>query len=371
VTDRKDADRTRLSDDDYQEAVRRYKKMRVNGHERQRYHALILVPQGYSYREVGRILLVDEETIRRWVEQYQERGLGGRRNPPHGGGEHGQRELSGEQVEKSQRILRVEARAGTQVGSGWTTKAVRQLSVERFGVTDRKSGMRKLFAHLGWSSQGGRKLYIRRDPVAQARYEVETQQVLAKYARNGQPVVPLAGDQSKVDLEGRLSRRWSPIGQQPVVADGARSKRAEKLYGAVHVGTGAEGAPFVIDGQDRDATIRWYELLLAECPQGQLLLWPDQAPPHTSDEVEEGLEMPPRIEGIAFPKYTPAENPKEGTWKDLKEAVSHPHWHETIADLRTAIAQYYQAGKTYVVTFLQKFGYRWVEGIIEPLPQTG
>ena len=71
-----------LSDDDYQEAVRRYKNMRMNGHERQRYHALILVHQGYSYREVGRILLVDEETIRRWVDQYQERGLSGLQNDP-------------------------------------------------------------------------------------------------------------------------------------------------------------------------------------------------------------------------------------------------------------------------------------------------
>ena len=92
--------------------------------------------------------------------------------------------------------------------------------------------------------------------------------MLAKYARNGQPVVPLAGDQSKVYLEGTLSRRWSPIGQQPVVADGARQKRAENLYGAVHLGTGAEVAPFAIDWQDSDATIRWYELLLAECPHG-------------------------------------------------------------------------------------------------------
>ena len=42
-----------LSETDYQAAVRRYKNMRVKGHERQRYHALILVHQGYSYREVG------------------------------------------------------------------------------------------------------------------------------------------------------------------------------------------------------------------------------------------------------------------------------------------------------------------------------
>jgi hypothetical protein len=73
---------------------------------------------------------------------------------------------------------------------------------------------------------------------------------------------------------------------------------------------------------------------------------------------------------IAFPKYTPEENPKEGTWKELKEAVSPHHWHETIGDLRTAIDRYYQAGKTPVVNFLQKVGSRWVDGLIEPLPQT-
>ena len=161
---------------------------------------------------------------------------------------------------------------------GGRTKAVRQLLTERFGVTYSKSGVRKLFAHMGWSYQRGRKLYMRRDPLDQARYEGETQAVLAKYARNGQTVVPLASDQSKVYLEGTLGRRWSPIGQQPVVADGARQKRAENLYGAVHLGTGAEVAPFAIDWQDSDATIRWYELLLDECPQGQLLLWQDQAP---------------------------------------------------------------------------------------------
>ena len=98
--------------------------------------------------------------------------------------------------------------AGTQVGSGWTNKAVRHLLGERFGVTYGKSGVRKLFAHLGWSYQRGRKLYIRRDPLDQERYEEETYAVLAKYARNGQKVVPLASDQSKVYLEGTLSRRW-------------------------------------------------------------------------------------------------------------------------------------------------------------------
>jgi transposase len=359
-----------LNEADYQDAVRHYKNMKGNGHERQRYHALILVHQGYRHREVAEILLVDEDTVGRWVRQYQEQGLGGLKNDGQWGGEHGQREVGPTEGEELKRVLSTEAMVGTRVGSGWTSKAVRQLLTARFGVTYSKSGVRKLFAHLGWSYQRGRTLYIRRDPVDQERYEQETQAVLAKYARNGQKVVPLASDQSKVYLEGTLGRRWNPIGQQPVVADGARQKRAENLYGAVHLGTGAEVAPLAIDWQDSDATIRWYELLLAECPQGQLLLWQDQAPHHTSEEVEEWVATQPRIKVITFPKYTPEENPKEATWKDLKEEVSPHHWHDTLADLRTAIDDYYQAGKKHVVTFLQKFGYRWRQGVIEPLPQT-
>lgn len=358
-----------LSEVDYQEAVRRYKNMQVNGHERPRYHALILGHQGYSYREVGQILLLDEDTIGRWVRQYQEGGLCGLTNDGQWGGEHGQRELGPAEVEALKRRLREEARPGTKVGSGWTNKAVRQLVEERFGVTYSKSGMRKLFAHLGWSYQRGRKLYIRRDPVDQARYEVDTEAGLAKYARTGKPVVPLASAQSKVYWEGTIGRRWNPIGQQPMIADGARQKRAENWYGAVHLGTGAEVAPFAIDWQDSDATIRWDELLLEECPHGQSLLWQDQAPHHTSDEGEEWLTAQPRIEVIAFPKYTPEENPKEATWKDLKEEVSHHHWHERMADLRTAIDTSYQAGKKHVVNFLQKFGYHWRNGVIEPIPQ--
>ena len=72
----------------------------------------------------------------------------------------------------------------------------------------------------------------------------------------------------------------------------------------------------------------------------------------------------------ACPKYTPEENPKEATWKDRKEEVSHPPWHETRAELRPPIEGYSQAGKRPGVTFLQKFGYRWRNGVIEPLPQT-
>ena len=138
-----------LSSLDYQEAVRRYKNMKLGGHERQRCHALILVQQKYSYREIAAILLVDDGTISRWVQQYETDGLPGLQNDRNWGGIHGQSALSAEQVAELQQLLRATAMPGTAVGSGWTNKAVRTQVAEKFQVTYRKSAMRKLFARLG------------------------------------------------------------------------------------------------------------------------------------------------------------------------------------------------------------------------------
>lgn len=351
-----------LSEEDYRQACRRYKDRRTKLAERQRYHALILVTQGYSYREVGRILLVDEESVSQWATLYQDEGLDGLKNHPGWGGEHGQRFLNVEQLEELTHRLSSEAMAGTSVGSGWSAKAIRKLIREGYAVSYSKSGVRKLLCEMGWSYQRGRKLYIRRTLEEQARFVLETEEVLAKYAESATQVVPLAGDQSKVYLEATLARRWNPVGQQPLVADGARSKQAENIYGALHLGTGEESSTFCIDWQDSDATIGWFEMMLEEHPEGQILLWIDGASHHTSDEVEEWLEAHRRIHVIHFPAYTPEENPKEATWKRMKEEVSHHCWHETMADLRKAVNDYYQTTKQHTVNFLEKFGYGWSDG---------
>src|SRR5690349_11007797 len=125
--------------------------MKVDGHERQRCHALILLQQGYSYREIGAILLVDDRTISRWVQEYERQGLAGLQNDPNWGGAHRQGSLNEGQVTELKQLLRERAMPGTARGSGWTNKAVRQLVWEHFQVQYSQSGMRKLFARLGWS----------------------------------------------------------------------------------------------------------------------------------------------------------------------------------------------------------------------------
>ena len=296
-------------------------------------------------------------------------GLGWLKNNPLWGGEHGQRRLNQQDLARLSTLLDSEAQPGTEVGSGWTLKAIRQLIQERFSTCYSSRGVRKLLRGIGWSYQRGRKLYIRRSEVEQARFELETLEILEEFAQSGQVVTPLAGDQSKIYLEGTIARRWNPKGQQPVIADGARSKQAENIYGALHLGTGEDVATFCIDWQDSDATIAWLEMIVESFRRGQIILWIDSAGHHTSDEVEQWLEQHPRLRVIHFPAYQPEANPKEGTWKRLKEEVSHHCWHASMTELKKSVDGFYQTARKHTVNFLERFGYVWKNGRIHPLPQ--
>lgn len=244
-----------LTHDDFLQATKRFKDKKRNPHERQRCHALLLITKGYNYSQIADILFLDEETIRQWVQNYQDKGLDGLKNNPLWGGEHGQRLLNGQDLARLSTLLESEAQPGTEVGSGWVLKSIRQLIKERFNLTYSSRGARKLLRVMGWSYQRGRKLYTRRSEVERARFEFETREILEEFAGSGERVTPLAGDQTKVYLEGTIARRWNPVGKQPLIADGARSKQAENIYGALHLGTGEDVATFCIDWQDSQATI--------------------------------------------------------------------------------------------------------------------
>jgi len=358
-----------LSKQDRLEAMRRFKHKKTKSHERLRYHALLLITDGYSFQQIASLLFVDAESVSRWVGIYQLHGLDGLKNNPHWGGEHGQRLLNTQQLFRLGTLLDEEAMPGTEVGSGWTLRAVINLVQERFSVSYSHSGMRKILRCMNFSLQRGRPFYNRRTGEDQARFECETREVLEEFARTGKRLIPLAGDQTRVYLEGTVAKRWSRRGHQPRVADAARQKHAENIYGAVHLGTGREVAPFSIDFQDSDATIRWMEMVLDECPYGKIVVWLDSAPHLVNEEVEQWLELQRRIRVIRFPRYTPEENPKEATWKALKQEASAHRWHPTKQSLSEAIDNFYQSVKQHTVNFLQRFGYTWKKGRIQPLPQ--
>lgn len=357
-----------LTKEDRLEAMRRFKDRKTKASERIRYHAMLLVTDGYTNEKIAEVLYVDAGSVARWISDYRARGLEGLKNNPLWGGEHGQRWLSDQQRVQLGTILDTEAMPGTEVGGGWTLRGVIAIVEERFGRRYSERGMRKVLRQIGFSSQRGRALYIKRTDDDHDRFVFETVEKLEELAQSGQRVDPVAGDQTRAYLEGTVGKRWSRVASQPRIADLSRTKFAENIYGAVHVGTGEEVAPFSIDFQDAGATVVWLEMLLEAIPRGTILLWLDSAPHLTDPEVEEWIERHPRVVVIRFPKYEPEENPKEATWKTLKQDVSVHRFHPTKQSLSDAIDAFYQSARRHTVRFLEQFGYFWDKGRIHRLP---
>ena len=229
--------------------------------------------------------------------------------------------------------------------------------------------MRKVLASLGWSYQKGRSQYAPPDPVEMARFQQQTQEILAALVAAGVPVHPVAADEAKLYRESTVGYRWNPRGEQPIAPQGGRRKQSICLYGTVHLGTGAE---FTIqtDWMDSDWTIAFLAALEKEYPDGLLLLFWDGAPHHPSAAVEAYLEAHPWIVVIPFPPYRPDLNPKENTWHVMREDVTHHRWYQSLARLIQSVCAYYRKGTQRVVNFLETFGFRWVDRFIQPLPQT-
>ncbi|MGA9768194.1 MAG: winged helix-turn-helix domain-containing protein [Blastocatellia bacterium] len=218
-----------LSKQDRLEAMRRFKHKKTKSHERLRYHALLLVTDDYSFQQIADLLFVDPESISRWIQIYQRDGLDGLKNNPLWGGERGQRWLNNEQLTQLGTLLDQEGMPGTEVGTGWTVRAIINLVQERFSISYSQRGMRKILRTLNFSSQRGRPFYNRRTPADQQRFEKETLEVLEEFADSGKRLIPLAGDQTRVYLEGTVGKRWSRRGHQPKVPSASRRKYAENI----------------------------------------------------------------------------------------------------------------------------------------------
>jgi len=207
---------------------------------------------------------------------------------------------------------------GTQVGSGWTNKAVRQLITERFGANVQQEwGAQALLPIWAGVISGGAKLYIRRDPVDPGALRVgdagSARQIRAQWAAGG-----ALSQRSEQSVFGRNpgGGRWNPIGQQPGGGQtGARQKAGrESLLGRCIWARGAESRALChrLAGQRRhDPVVR---AALGGVPaKARFSSGRIKRPITPVQRWKSGWRRSPRIEVIAFPKYTPEENPKEAT----------------------------------------------------------
>ena len=133
-----------------------------------RLHAVLLVAQGMSCPEVGRLLGDAPRTVEYWVHRFEELGLSGlvdvdRPGRPPRLGDEQFRELEG--------ILR---RSPLDVGMGtnlWDGKTLSEFIQTRYGISLGARQCQRLFRQLGFRMRKPRPVIARADPEIQEEHK--------------------------------------------------------------------------------------------------------------------------------------------------------------------------------------------------------
>jgi transposase len=149
-------------------ALRRLARRERDGRVSSRLIALANVLDGMSRQAAARAAGMDRQTLRDWVIRFNTEGVDGLRDQPRSG--RRPRMSEGQQAALKAIVLRGPDPERDGV-STWRIIDLCQIAAERFGVTYREGGMRRLVKTLDLSWQKIRPRHPKADEAAQERFK--------------------------------------------------------------------------------------------------------------------------------------------------------------------------------------------------------
>jgi transposase len=147
-----------------QDEIRRSEESRYD----HRLHGVLLVAQGMTCPEVGRLLGDAPRTVEYWVRRFEEKGLAGLVEGERSGRP---RRLSDKQLEEINSALRQTPKSVGITSVLWDGKGLAAFIKKRYGVTLGVRQCQYIFKSLGFRRRKPRPLIARADPEIQESYK--------------------------------------------------------------------------------------------------------------------------------------------------------------------------------------------------------
>lgn len=148
-----------------QDEIRRSDQARYD----HRLHGVLLVAQGVTCPEVGRVLGDSPRSVEYWVHRFETKGFAGLAEGERPGRP---RRLSQSQVAQVERALRqTPAQAGVAGAGLWDGKTLSAFLQQKLGVSLQVRQCQRLFRRLGFRLRKPRPLIAHADPAEQAAYK--------------------------------------------------------------------------------------------------------------------------------------------------------------------------------------------------------
>jgi transposase len=307
--------------------------------ELRRLQAVRLYGTSMSIKTVSQVVQASERTVRRWVERYQQAGIGGLRERRAGGNN---RKLTAEQRHELRTKLEQYRPVDLHVSEGqyWTVSDLRVVVGAWYGVVYKDTSRYHALLHeSGFSFQRSTKVY--RQPTKRGSGSAvrgRTGKKVTDFLQDHPDGQVIAVDEMSLYFQATTTRLWSRLGETPCIRVSPQRDHTH-FYGALNVCTGYEfalPAP-TMTGEVTANFLR--DLLVCYPTQAILLLW-DRASWHKGAAVHAVLDAHPRLETVFFPPACPQLNPQEHVWSQARAAVSHHHRFPTFIALTAAFLRH-------------------------------
>jgi transposase len=289
-----------------------------------RANALVLLDRGMSCEDVGRVLLIDDDTIRTWHRLFEKDGVDGLAGFNYGGRAC---QLTLEQQEKLKAWVGDTLPRTTRMVGAW-------IEHEFEVVYESRSGLIALLHRLGLEHRKPQAVSRKLDAARQQAF-IDTYEGLLKTLPEDEAV--MFADAVHPTHGARPVGCWAPK-EVTVAVDQTSGRDRLNIHGAVDLETGNTRMIEVVT-VDALSTIALLIAIETLYPAMRIIhVFLDNARYHHARAVQEWLALPGRRIRLHFvPAYCPHLNPIERLWGLMHKNVTHNRCHTTYNDFCEAV----------------------------------
>jgi putative transposase len=284
----------------------------------QRVQAISLVMDGWSRAKAAAFACVDRQTLRDWVERYNEYGVAGLATLTSPGRP---RLLTPSQAEELREVVISGPDLGTDGVVRWRCVDLVKQSAVRFCVREvHPSTMAKWLRRLRLTKMTARPFHPKKDEAAQTAFKANFKAIVEaelpdEVMQKRLPIEVWFQDEARVGQQGTLSRMWAPIGSRPAMVRDNRRANAY-IYGAI-CPCRRVGAALVMATANTEAMNEHLKVISAQVtPGAHAVLVCDGAGWHAKSK---DIVVPTNVTLVTLPPYAPELNPMENVWAFLRD----------------------------------------------------
>jgi transposase len=312
-----------LTSKERQQLIVRHRKER-DGRIRDRIKAVLAYDDGYSYSEIAHILLLDDETIRRHIDDY----LNEKKLSTANGGSDGK--LSDKEIRELTKHL--------QAITYLYVKDICQYVWQTYGIKYSISGMTKWLHANDFCYKKAHGVPAKADREKQKKF-IQYYNRLKKKVGKKEPIY--FADSVHPQHQTQLTYGWIPKGERKEVATTGQQKRLNFIGGI-----SLNGYRFTYHQTDKvnADSISEFLLKLRKDNPGKFyvhVIW-DNARPHRDDEVS-ALAKELGIKLHYLPPYSPNLNPAERMWKLMHESVRYNKYYGKFSEFTEATLGFFKS----------------------------